>query len=152
MRVHTIIIVAAVTALSLSCVSEDPRKTVEQTRYDTLKKFQAMSYHRVGGQAKVDESLFILPNGGIKANSKMYGDAQGTLNEMQQLQLVSLFETWDDFKPEYPSPKPSGKPAMEEIQFGQKKVVVADDAENIPEELARVRARLSGILNDLVKK
>ena len=146
------IILAAVTALNLSCASEDPRKTVEQTRFDTLKKLQAISYHRLGGQAKVDESLFILPNGNIKAASKMYGDAQGTLNEMQQLQLASLFETWDDLKAEYPSPKPSGKPALEEIQYGQKKVIVADDAENIPEELARVRTRLSGLHSDLVKR
>ena len=152
MRVHAIILLVALTALNLSCTPDDPRGEVEKTRFETLKKMEAISYHRVGGPAKVDESLFILPNGTVKASSKMYGEAQGTLNEMQQLQLVSLFETWGDLKPEYPSPKPSGKPALEEIQFGQKKVIVADDAENIPEELTRVRGRLWGIQSDLVKK
>ncbi|MFI5378137.1 MAG: hypothetical protein ACHRHE_02415 [Tepidisphaerales bacterium] len=156
MRLPSIILCAAAAILNLSCTPTDHRREIEQTRYDTLKKLQAISYHRVGGQATVDESLFILPNGAVKASSmissKMYGSGQGTLSELQQLQLATLFENWDQLKPEYPSPRPSGKPATYAIQFGEKKIVVADDAENIPEELVRVRARLSGIFNDLVKK
>jgi hypothetical protein len=152
MRFASVILLVGATMLGLSCAPTDHRREVEQSRSDTLKKLQAISYHRVGGQAKVDESLAILPDGAVKASSKMYGRGQGTLSELQQLQLATLFENWDQLKGEYPSPKPSGKPATEEIQFGDKKVVLADDAENIPEDLTRVRVRLSTILKDLVQK
>ncbi len=100
----------------------------------------------------MDDVLTISAEGAVQARSKMFGEAAASLNEMQKLQLATLFENWRDLKDEYPSPKPSGKPAMEEIQFGDKKVVVADDAENIPEELSRVRQKLAGMLAELVRK
>jgi hypothetical protein len=144
------LLLALLPLATLSCKNTD-QQSAEQTRLQNLAVLQPISYHRVGGPGKVDEKLTVFPTGEAQASSTFYGTGKATLSEFQLLQLVRMFENWDQFTDNYP---PAGStfadpPAIAEIIYGSRKITLADNAENVPDSLLRIRSRMQELIKEV---
>jgi hypothetical protein len=129
----------------LSCAPRDHADT-EIQRTASLKSFQAVTYRRAGGTTGVNDLFTISDTGQLQANSALFGKAQGHLTEFQILQIGRLFEGFENLNAEYPSPRPAARPAIVEIQRGDKTVRLADDAEKAPDNLLLIRDKLQTLM------